>query len=95
MSTLSAIVEATRPPRRRRSGIVNGVAVPLPEVNDLSAPEFASQRAIYKLLVREWWPHLLHGPTRYAYNETCIVFGCQCGASLTVSHEAAQELGLF
>jgi len=94
---LSAVVRATRRQRRRfvSSGRLAGVQVPLPEVNDLSRPEDASQRAIYQLLIREWWPHLLHGPTRYAYNETHIVFGCTCGASLTVTHEAAQQLGLL
>ncbi len=91
---LTALVVATRR-RRKRTVMVNDKPIDLPEVNDLSAPEQAQQRAIYKMLVRDWWPHLLHGPTRYAYNETCLVFGCQCGASLTVTHEAANELGLI
>lgn len=94
---LSAVVRATRQQRRRyvASGKLASVQVPLPEVNDLSHPKDAQQCAIYKLLIREWWPHLLHGPTRYAWTETQLVFGCPCGAQLTVTHEAAQQLGLL
>lgn len=90
--TLSTAVRATRRLRRRAAC---GGNVPLPEFTDLSRPEDEVQRAIYRLLVREWWPHLLHGPTHYAYSEEAIVFSCPCGDSLTVMHEVAEQLGLF
>jgi len=65
------------------------------EVINLSRKNQEHQRLVYRTLLRNWWPHPIHGEMSMCFTPEALVFRCACGCQLSVPHAAAEALGFI
>ena len=66
-------------------------------VVDLSTKDVILERNVYKLLVKHWWPHTLHGEYHVLHDTDAatLEFVCRCNHRFQISEEHAAEFGII